>query len=119
MEEVVYDGAGQLLTGSLMDYAIPKADQLPVLAVALDAHPSTINPLGVKGVGESGAIRVCRDRERRGGRGRGPRRDHPRSAGHPRHDCSPFSLDNQKLPRRRVPRHAGATVAESAQSAAR
>src|SRR2546428_697616 len=56
MEEVVYDGAGQLLTGSLMDYAIPKADQLPALAVALDAHPSTINPLGVKGVGESGAI---------------------------------------------------------------
>src|SRR3989475_5851162 len=56
MEEVVYDGAGQLLTGSLMDYAIPKADQLPALAVALDEHPSTINPLGIKGVGESGAI---------------------------------------------------------------
>jgi carbon-monoxide dehydrogenase large subunit len=56
MEEVVYDGAGQLLTGSLMDYAIPKADQLPSLAVALDEHPSTINPLGIKGVGESGAI---------------------------------------------------------------
>jgi len=56
MEEVVYDGAGQLLTGSLMDYAIPKADQLPALAVALDEHPSTINALGIKGVGESGAI---------------------------------------------------------------
>jgi CO/xanthine dehydrogenase Mo-binding subunit len=56
MEEVVYDGAGQLITGSLMDYAIPKADQLPALAVALDEHPSTINPLGIKGVGESGAI---------------------------------------------------------------
>src|SRR5437870_1520869 len=56
MEEVVYDGSGQLLTGSLMDYAIPKADQLPLLAVALDEHPSTINALGIKGVGESGAI---------------------------------------------------------------
>jgi CO/xanthine dehydrogenase Mo-binding subunit len=56
MEEVVYDGNGQLLTGSLMDYAIPKADQLPPLAVALDEHPSTINALGIKGVGESGAI---------------------------------------------------------------
>src|SRR5438132_505492 len=56
MEEVVYDGSGQLLTGSLMDYAIPKADQLPPLAVALDEHPSTINTLGIKGVGESGAI---------------------------------------------------------------
>jgi carbon-monoxide dehydrogenase large subunit len=56
MEEVVYDGNGQLLTGSLMDYAIPKADQLPALAVVLDEHPSTINALGIKGVGESGAI---------------------------------------------------------------
>ena len=56
MEEVVYDGSGQLLTGSLMDYAIPKADQLPPLTVALDEHPSIINALGIKGVGESGAI---------------------------------------------------------------
>ena len=56
MEEVVYDGSGQLLTASLMDYAIPKADQLPPLAVALDEHPSIINALGIKGVGESGAI---------------------------------------------------------------
>src|SRR5256885_3834 len=56
MEEIVYDGSGQLLTGSWMDYAIPKADQLPPLPVALDEHPSTINPLGIKGVGESGAI---------------------------------------------------------------
>src|SRR5256712_3576879 len=56
MEEVVYDGAGQLLTGSLMDYAIPKADQLPALAVAPDAHPPPINALGIKGAGESGAI---------------------------------------------------------------
>jgi CO/xanthine dehydrogenase Mo-binding subunit len=56
LEEVVYDEHGQLLTASLMDYAIPKADQLPPLPVALDEHPSVINPLGVKGVGESGAI---------------------------------------------------------------
>ncbi len=56
LEEVVYDGGGQLLTASLMDYAIPRADDLPALAVALDAHPSVINDLGVKGVGESGAI---------------------------------------------------------------
>src|SRR5436190_632827 len=56
MEAVVHDEHGQLLTASLMDYAIPKADQLPPLPVALEAHPSVINPLGVKGVGESGAI---------------------------------------------------------------
>jgi aerobic carbon-monoxide dehydrogenase large subunit len=56
MEEVVYDAQGQLLTGSLMDYAIPKAADLPWLDVALDEHPSMINPLGAKGVGESGCV---------------------------------------------------------------
>jgi len=39
-----------------MDYALPRADVLPPLAVALDEHRSAINPLGAKGVGESGAI---------------------------------------------------------------
>ena len=56
LEEVLYDAEGQLLTGSLMDYAVPRADDLPPLAVALDEHASVINPLGIKGVGESGAI---------------------------------------------------------------
>jgi aerobic carbon-monoxide dehydrogenase large subunit len=56
MEEVVYDAQGQLLSGSFMDYALPKADDLPWLDVVLDEHPSVVNPLGVKGVGESGCI---------------------------------------------------------------
>src|SRR6267143_1596596 len=56
MEEVVYDAQGQLLSGSLMDYAMPRADDLPWLDVTLDEHPSIVNPLGVKGVGESGCI---------------------------------------------------------------
>jgi carbon-monoxide dehydrogenase large subunit len=56
LEEIVYDTDGQLLTGSLMDYALPRADVLPPLPVTLDEHRSAINPLGVKGVGESGAI---------------------------------------------------------------
>jgi carbon-monoxide dehydrogenase large subunit len=56
MEEIVYDASGQLLSGSLMDYAIPRADDLPAIEVALIEHRSMINPLGVKGVGESGAI---------------------------------------------------------------
>jgi carbon-monoxide dehydrogenase large subunit len=56
MEEIVYDASGQLLSGSLMDYAIPRADDLPAIEVALTEHRSMINPLGVKGVGESGAI---------------------------------------------------------------
>jgi carbon-monoxide dehydrogenase large subunit len=56
MEQVVYDASGQLLTGSLMDYAIPRADDVPAIGVALTEHRSVVNPLGVKGVGESGAI---------------------------------------------------------------
>jgi len=56
MEALVYDDAGQLVTGSLMDYAIPRADDLPWIDVALAEHRSAINELGVKGVGESGAI---------------------------------------------------------------
>ncbi|MBI3635256.1 MAG: xanthine dehydrogenase family protein [Candidatus Rokubacteria bacterium] len=55
-EAVVYDAGGQLLTGSFMDYAIPHAADLPALPVVLTEHRSVINPLGVKGVGESGAI---------------------------------------------------------------
>ena len=55
-EEMIYDEAGQLLTGTFMDYAIPKCDDVPSISVALTEHRSVINPLGVKGVGESGAI---------------------------------------------------------------
>lgn len=55
-EAIAYDGGGQLLTGSLMDYAVPKARDLPrVETIHLD-YPSPRNPLGVKGVGEGGAI---------------------------------------------------------------
>ena len=56
MEEIVYDSLGQLRTGSFMDYAMPKAGQLPSFLTAQLAHPSMINDLGIKGVGESGAI---------------------------------------------------------------
>jgi carbon-monoxide dehydrogenase large subunit len=56
MEELRYDEAGQLLTASFMDYGIPKAAQLPAFLAANVDHPSMINDLGVKGVGESGAI---------------------------------------------------------------
>jgi carbon-monoxide dehydrogenase large subunit len=55
-EELTYDDAGQLLTGSLMDYGLPRADGVPSLDVAALEHPSTINELGIKGVGESGII---------------------------------------------------------------
>ncbi len=54
MEHAVYDGQGQLLSGSFMDYAMPRADQIP--NIAFDDHPvpATTNPLGVKGCGEAG-----------------------------------------------------------------
>ncbi len=55
-EEVMYDEEGQLLTGSLMDYALPKAEDLPRLELARTETPTPVNPLGVKGVGEAGTI---------------------------------------------------------------
>ncbi len=55
-EYAAHDATGQVLTGSFMDYAIPRADDLPSLPVALRPHASAINELGAKGVGESGAI---------------------------------------------------------------
>src|SRR5947209_2911837 len=55
-EEMVYDETGQLLTGSLMDYAVPRADDLPLIETVHLEYPSLRNPLGVKGLGEGGAI---------------------------------------------------------------
>ena len=55
-EEVVYDPSGQLLTGTLMDYAIPHAEQVPHYELDHTVTPTTVNPLGVKGIGEAGTI---------------------------------------------------------------
>ena len=56
-EHARYDASAQLVTGSLMDYALPRADDLPPLEVLTDeSSPCTTNPLGAKGAGESGAI---------------------------------------------------------------
>jgi len=56
MEDMAYDAQGQLLAGSLMDYALPRADDLPPLETVHLEFPSPRNPLGVKGLGEGGAI---------------------------------------------------------------
>ena len=57
MEHAVFDqSSGQLLAGSFMDYAMPRADDLPSFEVSLAGIPCTTNPLGVKGAGEAGAI---------------------------------------------------------------
>ena len=58
MEQVVYDKEGQLLTGSLMDYAVPRADDMPPIELHSLHTPSPLNPLGAKGVGEAGCIGV-------------------------------------------------------------
>ena len=55
-EEAIYDDSGQLLTGSMMDYAVPAADLLPSFELERTVTPSTSNPLGVKGAGEAGTI---------------------------------------------------------------
>ncbi|HEY7354863.1 MAG TPA: xanthine dehydrogenase family protein molybdopterin-binding subunit, partial [Ktedonobacterales bacterium] len=55
-EEVTYDEYGQLLTGPLMDYTLPKATQMPAFTTDLLETPSPRNPLGAKGVGEGGTI---------------------------------------------------------------
>lgn len=57
LEQVVYDEQGQLLTGSFMDYCVPRADDLPDIATHTDeSQPCRINPLGAKGVGELGTV---------------------------------------------------------------
>ncbi len=55
-EGAEYDTNGQLLTGSMMEYAIPKAAQTPAFETAHTITPSPVNPLGVKGIGEAGTI---------------------------------------------------------------
>jgi carbon-monoxide dehydrogenase large subunit len=56
LEGVVYDKDGQLVTGSLMDYCMPRAHNLPTLRVDMTMTKSPSNPLGIKGCGEAGAI---------------------------------------------------------------
>ena len=57
LENCVYDGeSGQLLSGSLSDYALPRADDLPAILFSYNVVPCRTNPLGVKGAGEAGAI---------------------------------------------------------------
>jgi carbon-monoxide dehydrogenase large subunit len=57
LEHTVYEaGSGQLLSGSLMDYTLPRAADLPPLDIAFGELPTAVNPLGVKGSGQAGCI---------------------------------------------------------------
>ena len=55
-EAIVHDAEGQILTGSLMDYAIPRADDVPFIRFFSEPVPSVRNPLGMKGCGEAGTV---------------------------------------------------------------
>ncbi len=56
MEQVVHDDTGQLLTATFMDYAMPRADDLPMFRFVHEGVPSTANPIGMKGCGEAGTV---------------------------------------------------------------
>ncbi|WP_108483187.1 xanthine dehydrogenase family protein molybdopterin-binding subunit [Oceaniglobus ichthyenteri] len=55
-ERVVYDAEGQLLTATFMDYGMPRADDLPMIAFSTEPVPSTANIMGMKGCGEAGTV---------------------------------------------------------------
>src|SRR5262249_55281204 len=55
-ERTIYDEDGQLLTGEFMDYALPRASDIPEYVLGSTVTPSPVNPLGVKGAGEAGTI---------------------------------------------------------------
>jgi carbon-monoxide dehydrogenase large subunit len=56
VEEAVYNSDGQLVTGSFMDYAIPRAIDFPTFELSATVTPTPVNPLGAKGVGEAGTL---------------------------------------------------------------
>ena len=56
MEDSIYDNDGQLISGSYMDYAIPRADNMPYFKLGFHPVPCRTNAIGVKGAGESGTI---------------------------------------------------------------
>ena len=56
LEEIIYDDDGQLITGSFMDYAMPRAEHISYMEVKANPVPTKTNPLGVKGAGEAGNV---------------------------------------------------------------
>jgi carbon-monoxide dehydrogenase large subunit len=56
MESIVYDASGQLISGSFIDYAMPRASDFICLRLIDNPHPTSTNPLGIKGAGESGTV---------------------------------------------------------------
>ena len=54
LEDTIYDTTGQLITGSFMDYTMPRADNIPSIEISMNSFPCKTNSLGVKGAGEAG-----------------------------------------------------------------
>ena len=85
LEQVVWDETGQPLAGSLMDYALPRADEVPFCEIATHAVPTPTNPLGIKGAGEAGSVGAMPCVFERGHRRAHAARHHRvRDAGNPR-----------------------------------
>ena len=120
-ESAIYSDDGQLLTGSMLDYALPRASWLPNFELDETVTPSPVNPLGVKGVGEAGAIAstaavanavidalsasasaisTCRTRRRRCGRRSRPRREARRDPGSVRLPAGGVARRGPRRPRR-------------------
>jgi carbon-monoxide dehydrogenase large subunit len=55
-EDAIYDDEGNMLTGSLLDYLLPTASDLPAFDLHRTVTPTDVNPMGVKGIGEAGTI---------------------------------------------------------------
>ena len=98
MEHVVYDkGSGQLVSGSFMDYAMPRATDMPPFEIAFHNVPAKTNPLGVKGIGEAGCTgSPAGHHERHPRRAATARREAARHAGHAR------SASGRRLRRRKL-----------------
>ena len=81
IERCCLAASGQLLTASFMDYAMPRADDLPSIAFHSEPVPSTANQLGMKGCGEAGTVgALAAVDQRRARRALAPRRPPPRHA---------------------------------------
>jgi len=91
MEAAVLDRDGHLLSGTLMDYAVPRADDVPHAEIGHAHTPSPNNPLGAKGIGERDDRDSARDGERRRRRAGTLRRHASRHAAHAREDLRALS----------------------------
>ena len=95
LEQVLFDDQGQLLTGTMMDYTMPRADDFPSFTIAKTVTETTLNPLGAKGIGEAATIGSDAGRGQR--RGRRARTLRPASSRHAADAASHLGSDQLGL----------------------